>query len=371
MKIAFITDTFHPMVDGITIASTQLGEGLRKRGNTVRYWACTTKKAATYPNTKYFYGLPFPPYPSYGINLISHSLEKSILDFSPDIIHIHTPGVLGLKTLLIAKRNKIPCVFTYHTNLHEQIHYLPFSRTLSRFYRRTIDATIRYFINRCDFTIAPTEYTRAMLGETQKITIIPNPVETEIFYPRKKQKQFFKRILGVKSKNIVLVVGRIIKEKNLDKVLDIATMMPECCFIFVGTGPYLNKLIQKSKSAGLLNSNVFFTGIVEHDALPMYYSNASLLFFPSTYDTFGLVALEALLCKLPVVIPKNSAQSEILKGMGVITYKQNYELDEIKKALQENSEVSDRLVMKIRRRYNKERIAKDHESLYSNILHNI
>jgi len=364
MRVAFITDTFHPMVDGITKATTALGEGLREEGNEVRYWACTTRKGAEYPGATYYRGIPFYSYPEYGINLFARGFEESLMGFKPDVVHVHSPGGLGLQAVHIAKRKDIPCVFTYHTNLLGQMHYLPLHGIMGGAYKIAIMKAIGHFSGKSSATITPSEHGKEMLLEMGiGSEIIPNAVDTSRF--RKKGGSGFLRE-KVGTENIVLVAGRIIKEKNLDSVLGAAAQMgDEAAFAFVGSGPYENSLRKKAGSMGLLGKNVFFLGRVGDAELVECYSGASLLFFPSTYDTFGLVCVEAMLCGLPVVAPEGSAQAGI---EGIVEYAPGKEVESIRAALREKKGVPEGIVEGIRKRFGKRQVAKDHVEAYRKIM---
>ncbi|MFH0884780.1 MAG: glycosyltransferase [Candidatus Micrarchaeota archaeon] len=370
MRIAFITDTFHPMVDGITRTSTALGAGIENIGHEVHYWAVTTRWNASYPDTTYYLGTAFPPYPDYAINIFSPSFESSILGFAPDIIHIQSPGGLGLQALDIAKRNRIPCVFTYHTNLIAQMHYLPFSKYLSPAYKHLIRVAVRHFSETCGTMLAPSRYAQNLLREFGiRGRIIPNAVDTVRFSKKRKNGSFFADLVGAKHDKTVLVVGRVISEKNLDAALLAAQeLVSETSFIFVGTGPYEKVLRRKAQEKDLLGKNVFFCGRVDDETLVDCYSNASLLFFPSEYDTFGLVAVEALACGLSVVAPAGSAQMEIYDKTGVTSYKPGKEIDTIRNVLEAKVKIPTTVINGIRKKYDKKNVANAHLRVYRDII---
>lgn len=370
MNILFITDTFHPMKDGITKTITALGKGLNQLGHQVTYLACTTDTKASYPNTTYYKGIPFYGYKEYGINLFEISLEKHILDKKPDVIHIHSPAGLGLQAAAIAKKNRIPFLFTYHTNLVEQVHYLPFYKILRQFYIYLIKETIRHFTRNASAVISLSKYAQKMLKSFDiNSMIIPNAVNDSKFYPEI-EKDYFVRYNVPMGTKIVLIVGRLIREKNLDNILDIATKINHTSFVFVGRGPYGQKLKTRAKKLKILDKKIFFLENIADNELRKCYSNADLLFFPSKYDTFGLVAIESLMCGSPVLVPKQSAQREFANYSGVFLYEDGIELESIRRVLMGKNKPTQKTIVQLKNRYGRKAIALKHIKLYEKIIKN-
>jgi glycosyltransferase involved in cell wall biosynthesis len=222
---------------------------------------------------------------------------------------------------------------------------------------------MRHFSGKSSATITPSAKGRKMLLEMGiGSEIIPNAVDTGRFV-RMSGSRFLAEKVG--TENIVLVAGRIIKEKNLDSALEAAARMgKEAAFVFVGSGPYENSLRKKAERMGLLGRNVFFLGRVGDAELVACYSEASLLFFPSTYDTFGLVCVEAMLCGLPVVAPDGSAQAEI---EGIAGYAPGKELEAIRAALSKGR-VTEGIVEGLRKRFGKRQVAKEHIEAYERTM---
>ena len=117
------------------------------------------------------------------------------------------------------------------------------------------------------------------------------------------------------KKKIILHVGRLVMEKNLDLLINeahsIVNKQPNARFLIVGKGPSEEYYKNAVKMKGL-EEYFIFTGFVDRKELPDYYAAADVLAFPSKFDTQGLVVLESMACGTPAVVPKKSAAEEIV-----------------------------------------------------------
>jgi len=162
----------------------------------------------------------------------------------------------------------------------------------------------------CHRIIAATEKEKLELSgyygaELEKIGVIPCGVNMEMFQPIDKKEA--RKKLGLGEEHIVLFVGRIEPLKGIERILQAMTLMQNGShpkLVIVGGDHHsqdeLTRLQQLSTQLGIEKS-VLFTGIIEHDRLPYYYSAADTCVIPSYYESFGLTALESLACGTPVV----------------------------------------------------------------------
>lgn len=151
-----------------------------------------------------------------------------------------------------------------------------------------------------------TEVARFSDMEQKQYAVIPNGVDTTMFYPRGK-KSF------TSSLRKILYVGRLDRRKGLDRffyVLDRMKGRLKFKFIIVGSGREYPRLLSLAKKLSL---PVEFKGKVDHQKLPEIYNAVDLFVMPSIYEPFGLVALEAMASGTPTVVSMNCPLDKIPK----------------------------------------------------------
>ncbi len=139
----------------------------------------------------------------------------------------------------------------------------------------------------------------------KKVAVVPGGVNIDLFHPRSKEEARVR--LGLNEDKIILCVGRLDPLKGIDLAIGSAALLEErehVKLVLVGgdleKDPEAQRLSDLADVLGISDS-VRFEGAVRHDELPWYYSAADLLIVPSYYESFGLVALEAMACGTPVV----------------------------------------------------------------------
>jgi glycosyltransferase involved in cell wall biosynthesis len=241
-------------------------------------------------------------------------------NFSPDCIHIVTEGSVGKMARKWCRKNNFPFTTSYHTMWAEY------------FFRRykipkiLSEKVLQQFHTYSKKIFTPSPFIQKYLQEkkflssAQDIKIIPNGVDTNVFYPRKKTDfsgKFLEKFshLFSSKKPILLFVGRIAPEKNLEAFLSLDI---DATKVLVGDGPLKNFLEKKYPES-------VFLGEKFGDELAQMYSLADVFVFPSKTDTFGIVLLEALACGIPVagfVMP--GSQFILSKVEGGIFLEENF-----------------------------------------------
>ncbi len=170
--------------------------------------------------------------------------------------------------------------------------------------------------------VAATEKEKRDLAEfygapVDRIAVIPCGVDMEMFHPV--PKKVARTILGMDSARILLYVGRIEAEKGIELLIEAASMIKNGRKIEVRIGgggkeerDKVNSLRQQCGSLGVYHLTYVQEAVPQSD-LPLYYSAADLCVLPSRYETFGLVALEALACGTPVIASKVGVMAEVIK----------------------------------------------------------
>jgi D-inositol-3-phosphate glycosyltransferase len=242
------------------------------------------------------------------------AIEKNI---TYDLIHSHY-WMSGLAADALKERWHVPVLQMFHTlgRMKNRIAQSP--EEMEGEFR--IQGEIQV-MNRVDQIIAATQAERAQLEflynvKPQKITVIPPGVNTSRFYPIPPDEA--KEVIGVpRDSAMLLFVGRIEALKGIDILLQaIALMKQEGIFkdhphhlVIIGGDPDSSTLSPATEMARIkslsedlgLGDLVIFLGKRDQESLPDYYSAAEALIMPSHYESFGMVALEAMACGTPVV----------------------------------------------------------------------
>jgi len=267
-RITLVTDAWAPQVNGVVTTLTQLTNQLKKQGIQIDI---------IQPNDYRF--IPMPTYPEIPLVWSAKGLKQRILDFNPDAIHIATEGGLGWKVRRICLNNNLPFTTAYHTKYPEYIH-ARFPIPESWVYR-----LFRHFHQPAVRTFVPAESIKTELESKRfnDVVLMSRGVDNDLFNPAQ-------RIELSYNKPIMLYVGRIAPEKNLESFLDLDI---EGTKVLVGNGPSYNELSDKYTEA-------VFLGAKQGTPLANLYAAADVFVFPSLTDTFGVVNIEAIASGTPV-----------------------------------------------------------------------
>lgn len=226
--------------------------------------------------------------------------RKQLEDFSPDIIHIATPDVLGYKALRWAKKAGVPVVSSYHTHFTSYLKYysLGFIESLGWMY-------LRWFYGQCEQIYVPT---KSMAEELKSKSIGHSPdslkiwargVDTELFHPSKRDLAW-RRELGFGDDDVVFTfISRLVWEKNLKLFAGVIQKLhkkyPHVKSMIVGDGPAGDEMQE-------MLPDTRFTGFMTGENLARSYASSDVFFFPSDTETFGNVTLEAMASGLPCLV---------------------------------------------------------------------
>ena len=246
----------------------------------------------------------------YGRPQKDKKFQKEMEDVNADIIHINSPFNMAKYALKLAKKKNIPAVATFHSNMR------PIFRDVFKF-KFIAEMIVKHLgkrYNKFDevFVCSPlVEEQVRSFGYTGKVTLLPfgtelpkcNNVEELILQANEKFN------LG-KDEIVFLYVGRIMKLKRIDFILKSLKILKEqgkkFKFFIVGKGAEMKKLKKLSKKLGFTDEEVIFTGFLERELFPLINARANLLLFPSLYDNFGLVKVEAAAYSTPGLFIENS-----------------------------------------------------------------
>ena len=315
LRIAIVTETYAPEVNGVAMTLGRIVEGLLQLGHAVqliRPRQGREAQAAAQPRAGLdqvlSHGIPVPTYGELRFGLPSKGrLTKLWAEQRPDIVHVVTEGPLGWSAVAAARKLHLPLTSSFHTNFHSYSQHYGMGLLKS-----PIESYLRKLHNRTQATMVPTH---AMLQELQgrgydNVTLVSRGVAIEQFKPERRSEEL-RASWGVQPQDpVVILVGRLAKEKNVHLVVSafqaIQARLPQAKLVLVGDGP-LRKALE------LLVPEAHFAGVRQGEDLAAHYASGDLFLFPSLTETFGNVVPEALASGLAVLSYANAAALELIR----------------------------------------------------------
>ena len=320
MKVAMFADSFHPTVDGAVVAMDIASAGLEKRGHEVIVVAPDVSPRPTVPRkVHYLPATEFRRYPGYRIAIAPSDMLEFLRGEKVDVIHCHGIASMAILSLTAARALKIPHVLTYHTLAHEAMrHYSPLMMR-EDFMDTLVWIYLRNLLKRPEVVIAPSNPIRDELLDNRvamkACEVVPTGVNCTKFTPDRYDRKFLE-MHGLLGKRVLLHVGRLSTEKRFDIVLNalakLAPADPDLRLLVVGTGPAEGHYKEMSEDLGI-SELVIFTGFLPDADLATAYASSEVLVIASTFETQGLVVLEALASGTPVVGIRSRAIPEFVK----------------------------------------------------------
>lgn len=313
MRIGIFTDSYKPYASGVVTSITTFKEELECLGHETFIFAPSYPQYNQEEDGVYrYYSVPAPTNPDFALAIpVLPGMKYLLRKLDLDIIHVHSPFTMGRVGLHYARSFELPIVFTYHTLYDHYIHYLPVAQELAR------EMTIKYSNNFCrqvDHIIVPSSEVSNLLSgydiETP-VSVIPTGVPLQLFKGAATalgdSGNWLRKRYPIPAGNrILLNVGRLTKEKNLEFLLDAFARLhrqkPQTTLVITAQGPLESALKRQVAELGLsLSKDVIFTGAVPFETLIKVYYGADLFVFSSMTETQGLVLIEAMAAGLPVV----------------------------------------------------------------------
>lgn len=291
MRILIISDAWQPQVNGVVRTYEYLSSELIARSHDVKVIG---------PNE--FVSIPMPGYSEIMLALFPYrKLRRMIKEFNPDRIHIPVEGPLGRAARLYCKRNKMKFTSSYHTHFPDyvakRVSWLP--KRLRRYVRSMAISFIRRFHKLSSGMMVATQSLEDELKNWGFITPMHRLLrgaKLDLFHPGPKE------LFLDKPGPVMLYVGRIAVEKNLEAFLDLDIQGTK---VLVGEGPSREKLMKKYPDA-------IFPGKKVGEELAEHYRSADIFVFPSKTDTFGIVLIEALATGIPVAAYNVTGPKDII-----------------------------------------------------------
>ena len=307
MRIAYVTETYPPELNGVSLTVERTVRFLRARGHLVelirpRQPGEAALDAGDELRTA---GCALPMYPEMRFGLASAGrLARRFAATRPDLVHLATPGPLARSALAAAERLGLPLTSDFRTNFHEYARFYGIGWLAAPGL-----AFLRRFHNRTGRTFVPTRAAAAELGRAgfQNLCVVGRGVDCERFTPSVRSEAMRAGWGAAPGDPVLLAVGRVAAEKNIELALrafeQARREQPRLRMVVVGDGPARPRFEAAHPS-------VRFLGARRDAELAACYASADAFAFPSLTDTFGNVVLEALASGLPVISFNVAAAAE-------------------------------------------------------------
>jgi glycosyltransferase involved in cell wall biosynthesis len=313
LRIAVVTETYPPEVNGVALSLARLVQGLRERDHDVQLVRPRQQPGQGAETGERFHevlmrGLPVPRYPGLKMGVPSKAALVSLwARRRPDLVHIATEGPLGWSALEAARRLRLPVSSEFRTNFHTYCRHYGMG-----WLARPMLAYLRKFHNRTACTMVPTESVRRELAQIgfERLLVVPRGVDLARFDPRRRCDPLRAAWGAGPGDPVALYVGRLAPEKNLDLMVLAATAMqqaePRLRVVIVGDGPARAELQRQLPTA-------HFAGTRLGLELAEHYASGDVFLFPSMSETYGNVTAEAMASGLAVVAFQHAAAGELIR----------------------------------------------------------
>ena len=304
--ICYFIDTFFPIVDGVVSVVDNYAVQMKYKYNVV---ICAPKhKQTEFETKKYFviqcdsFYLKAQGY-DYALPQLDPVFQRYVSLLKIDLIHIHSPFNMGSFGLQIARQRKIPCVATFHSQYKRDF----LEAVKSEMVASVMTKMIASIYQKADLTLTMNEFTKNLMQEygiKRKIEILSNATNlTRKNFSKDKEKEILEKYKINPNKFNLIYIGRLVKVKNTDFILDVINEISlknvEFNMIFMGYGQEMQKM-KNFVASHNLDDHVIFTGkVTDENEKAIIIKNSNLLFFPSGYDTDGIVKMECACYNVP------------------------------------------------------------------------
>lgn len=326
LTIAFFVEGMY--ASGVDTSTQLLAEALREQGHRVVLFLpwkehCRAGKddAFLLPsmciNAKQGVNLSYP---------VSLKLLNKFSQIPFDLLHVHTSTSVNLLAWQVSALFGLPLVYTYHTMTKEYMHYWDYlpdalGGWLDPFLVSAVEKFDQLICNKADAIITPSAKAARYLAEldlTPPVTVIPNGIKLDNFYPW--PADYLQSHFGVPvGAKVLLWVGRLNQEKRpllaYDLFRDLCRRRDDVCLVMVGDGALRGELEERRQQDGLVG-RLFLTGLVNYRQMAAVYNSADLWISTSQSEVHPMVALEATACGLPTVAWRDSALDGVIDDGG-------------------------------------------------------
>ena len=344
MNIAFFTDAYYPRINGVAVSVRSYATKLAEMGHSVCIVCCNyddeedkkdkKKKRSFLEDDKLHPNLKIYRISSINVFVSKedksaklsawHDVKHTMDAFKPDIVHINSEFMVGYFGLIYSRHRNIASVYTFHTLWEDYVDgYIKFMPVYPA--KKIAKEFIKFYLKRANILIAPTVNIANVIksyGIERDAKILPTGIPQALDVKKLNVRPLFFNQLHtllprVQKKHVLLYVGRVVKEKNLDFLFpvlaEVKKTFKDTVLVFVGGGPELDNLKEKAKKTGYAR-DIVFAGYRSREELAYFYSVTDVFVFPSKTETQGLVTLEAMMAGVPVVAIGERGTLDVMKG---------------------------------------------------------
>ena len=306
MRIALFTETFLPKIDGIVTRLKHTVEHLQRQGHQVLVIS-PDGGIKEYKGAKVYgvSGIPLPLYPELKLAIPRPSLKLILEKFRPDLIHVVNPAVLGLGGIYYAKVLNIPLVASYHTHLPQYLHHYGLGALEGLLWELLKLGHNQAQLNLC----TSTAMVETLIDhDIERVDLWQRGVDTDMFQPHLVCQKMRSRLSqGNPDAPLLLYVGRVSAEKQIDEIKPVLEAIPSARLAIVGDGPH-----REAMETHFAGTNTHFVGYLQGLELAAAFASSDAFIFPSRTETLGLVLLEAMAAGCPVVAARSGGIPDIV-----------------------------------------------------------
>ena len=301
LRVAVVTETYPPEINGVARTTGMMVEGLRARGHSIQLIRPRQNKAdapasAAGLETVLRAGFPLPRYRELRMGLpAKRALISAWRSNRPDVVQVVTEGPLGASAIAAAGKLGLPVVSEFHTRFNDYSRHYGlglFSKLVAQYLRR--------LHSRADCTLVPTAQLKEQLAAAgyRHLDVVGRGIDLALFNPERRSSAL-RQSWGAGERDIVAVwVGRLAPEKNLRLFVESCRAMqavtPRLKVVLVGDGPLGSSLREADR-------DFVFAGMQSGAALAEHYASADVFPFPSLTETFGNVTTEGMASGLAII----------------------------------------------------------------------
>lgn len=362
MRIGIFTESYPPLVNGVSTSILMLQRALEKEGHEVfivtvgndklKYALENDGKILRLPSLHIAHLYDYKVTSVYPIKAINMIKKMNL-----DIIHTNVEFTIGMFARVVSVQLGIPLVHTYHTMWEDYTHYITKNNKVLDKVTKSAVKYLSVFFGDTTATelIVPTKKIYDLFKDKYKVKknihIVPTGIETSKFYRENfpiREVNKLKRYLGIKRKDFcILTVSRIAQEKSIDRLITnhkkLIEKYPNFKLVIVGDGPDLDKLKELTKELKIEN-NIIFTGKIALNNIPLYYMLGDIFVTASKTETQGLTVVEAMSASIPVVaVNDDSFKNSVIDDLNGYLFDSDEEYISYISKIYEDKELYDRL----------------------------
>lgn len=301
LRVAIVTESFLPQINGVTNSVVRVLETLKAREHEALVIAPTapTSRHLGFP----VHQSPNLPLLQFAVGVPSPSISRELDEFQPDVVHVAAPFLLGAQALGWAKRNGVPSVAIYQTDVagYLERYNLSFAKPVMERLTAAIHSS-------ATLNLAPTKLSADYLKRLgiPRVGVWGRGVDLDLFTPQNKDLAEAKALRArLGDKPIIGFVGRLAQEKQVHRMAELFSL--DCNFLIVGDGP------ERVRLESELGHRTEFVGAKTGLELAAHYAAMDIFVHFGTEETFGQTIQEAMASGVPVVAPNRGGTATLVK----------------------------------------------------------